>query len=83
MRHPNKVPTSKRCVFIADITHELRTPVTIIIGWQKVDQVYPIEEKPKISAQIIQETLGMQRLIQDLLDLSKLESGFQAGYTNN
>ena len=61
--------------FIADITHELRTPVTIIRGLAEgvKDQVYPIEDSPKISAQIIQETLGMQRLIQDLLDLSKLE----------
>lgn len=61
--------------FIADITHELRTPVTIIRGLAEgvKDQVYPIEDSPKISEQIIHETLGMQRLIQDLLDLSKLE----------
>ena len=61
--------------FIADITHELRTPVTIIRGLAEgiKDQVYPVEDSPKISTQIIQETLGMQRLIQDLLDLSKLE----------
>lgn len=61
--------------FIADITHELRTPVTIIRGLAEgvKDQIYPIEDSPKISAQIIHETLGMQRLIQDLLDLSKLE----------
>lgn len=61
--------------FIADITHELRTPVTIIRGLAEgvKDQVYPIEDSPKISEQIILETLGMQRLIQDLLDLSKLE----------
>jgi len=61
--------------FIADITHELRTPVTIIRGLAEgiKDQVYSIEDSPMISAQIIHETVGMQRLIQDLLDLSKLE----------
>ncbi len=61
--------------FIADITHELRTPVTIIRGLAEgiKDKVYDIEDSPMISTQIIHETVGMQRLIQDLLDLSKLE----------
>ncbi len=61
--------------FIADITHELRTPVTIIRGLAEgiKDHVYDISESPMISTQIIHETVGMQRLIQDLLDLSKLE----------
>jgi len=64
-----------RSNFIADITHELRTPVTIIRGLAEgiKDQVYDIHDSPMISAQIIHETVGMQRLIQDLLDLSKLE----------
>ena len=61
--------------FIADITHELRTPVTIIRGLAEgiKDKVYDISDSPMISNQIIHETVGMQRLIQDLLDLSKLE----------
>ncbi len=61
--------------FIADITHELRTPVTIIRGLAEgiKDNVYDIKDSPMISNQIIHETVGMQRLIQDLLDLSKLE----------
>lgn len=64
-----------RSNFIADITHELRTPVTIIRGLAEgiKDKVYDIHDSPMISAQIIHETVGMQRLIQDLLDLSKLE----------
>jgi signal transduction histidine kinase len=61
--------------FIADITHELRTPVTIIRGLAEgiKDKVYDISESPVICTQIIHETVGMQRLIQNLLDLSKLE----------
>ena len=61
--------------FIADITHELRTPVTVIRGLAEgiKDKVYDINDSPVISQQIIHETVGMQRLIQDLLDLSKLE----------
>ena len=54
--------------FIADITHELRTPVTVIRGLAEgiKDKVYDINDSPVISQQIIHETVGMQRLIQDL-----------------
>lgn len=59
--------------FIADITHELRTPVTVIRGLAEgvKDGVY--EDPQAVSDQIITETLAMQRLIKDLLELSKLE----------
>lgn len=59
--------------FIADITHELRTPVTVIRGLAEgvKDGVY--EDPKAVSDQIITETLAMQRLIKDLLELSKLE----------
>lgn len=61
--------------FISDITHELRTPVTIIRGLAEGirDEVYTEEAIPEASAQIIAESLDMQRLINDLLELSKLE----------
>lgn len=59
--------------FIADITHELRTPVTVIRGLAEgvKDGIY--EDPKAVSDQIITETLAMQRLIKDLLELSKLE----------
>jgi signal transduction histidine kinase len=59
--------------FIADITHELRTPVTVIRGLAEgvKDGVY--DDPKAVSQQIITETLAMQRLIKDLLELSKLE----------
>jgi signal transduction histidine kinase len=59
--------------FIADITHELRTPVTVIRGLAEgvKDGIY--DDPKAVSDQIITETLAMQRLIKDLLELSKLE----------
>jgi signal transduction histidine kinase len=61
--------------FIADITHELRTPVTIIRGLMESvqDGLIEADDVPQMASQILSETKGMQRLIQDLLDLSKLE----------
>ena len=59
--------------FISDITHELRTPVTIIRGLAEGVKDGLYEDTQGISEQIITETLGMQRLIKDLLELSKLE----------
>jgi signal transduction histidine kinase len=58
--------------FISDITHELRTPVTVIRGLAEgvKDGLYDGQE---VSEQIIVETQAMQRLIKDLLELSKLE----------
>lgn len=61
--------------FISDITHELRTPVTIIRGLAEgiQDQIYTGDAIQTASRQIIAESLDMQRLINDLLELSKLE----------
>ncbi len=59
--------------FISDITHELRTPVTVIRGLAEgvKDGLYDGKD---VSEQIITETQAMQRLIKDLLELSKLEA---------
>jgi len=59
--------------FISDITHELRTPVTIVRGLVEglKDGVY--QPSDVVYDQIIQESVDMQRLINDLLELSKLE----------
>lgn len=59
--------------FISDITHELRTPVTVIRGLAEGVKDGLYEDTKGISEQIITETQGMQRLIKDLLELSKLE----------
>jgi len=59
--------------FISDITHELRTPVTIIRGLAEGVKDGLYEDTTAVSEQIILETQSMQRLIMDLLELSKLE----------
>lgn len=62
--------------FIANASHELRTPLTVIAGYLEAfeeDTDCPQDWHPKITQMRVQAG-RMQRLIEDLLDLSRLES---------
>jgi signal transduction histidine kinase len=65
--------------FIANVSHDLKTPLTSIIGFSQVltEEAEaggdPIQRR---AAQVInEEARRLQRLTQDLLDLSRLEAG--------
>ena len=63
--------------FIANVSHELRSPITSIKGYIQgiIDGTIP-EEKHEYCLNIaLDESRRLTRLINDLLDLSKLESG--------
>ena len=63
--------------FIANISHELRTPVTVIRGSLEAlnDKVVTVPEKvEEYYRQMLSETIFLQRLINDLLDLSRLQN---------
>lgn len=63
--------------FIANISHELRTPVTVIRGSLEAlsDEVVtdPILVK-QYYKQMLSESISLQRLVNDLLDLSRLQN---------
>ncbi|MBU0759155.1 MAG: hybrid sensor histidine kinase/response regulator [Candidatus Omnitrophica bacterium] len=65
--------------FVANVVHELRTPLTIIKG--NIDNIfegYAGEVQPKqkeILGDIFKVSERLTRLVNDLLDLSKIESG--------
>lgn len=64
--------------FFANISHELRTPVTYLEGYARVlnDGLYDTEEERKLYLSIIhQESMRLNRLIYDLFELSKMEEG--------
>ncbi len=64
--------------FVADVSHDLRTPLTSIAGYSQaiVDGVVEDHAGVARSARVINdEARRLQRLISDLLDLSKIESG--------
>ena len=63
--------------FIANISHELRTPVTVIRGSLEAlcDRIVTEpQEVEDYHRQMLAETLFLQRLINDLLDLSRLQN---------
>ena len=60
---------------IANVSHDLRTPLTMIIGYSEVMRDLPGENSPENVQIIIDEANRLTRLVDDLLDISKLESG--------
>ncbi len=64
--------------FVADVSHELRTPLTSIQGFIKAlhDGVYESEtDRREYYAIILKEVKRLIRLVNDLLDLSRIELG--------
>lgn len=60
---------------IANISHDLRTPLTMIKGYSEVIRDLPGENTPENMQVIIDETTRLSELVNDLLDLSRIQSG--------
>lgn len=72
-----------RSDFIANVSHELRTPVAMLQGYSEaiLDGVTETDEERDEMIQIIHdESLRMGRLVSDLLDLARMESGHMKLY---
>ncbi|MGM9551164.1 MAG: ATP-binding protein [Clostridia bacterium] len=63
--------------FISNVSHELRTPMTIISGFVEgvLDGTIPEEEHKKYLGIVLQEIKRLNRLVNDLLEMSRLNSG--------
>ncbi len=63
--------------FVANVSHELRTPLTVISGF--VETLQDDDLPPDLRQQFLVMAEGnvrrMQRIVDDLLDLSRIESG--------
>ena len=60
---------------IANISHDLRTPLTMIKGYGEIMRDLPGENTPENMQVVIDETTRLSELVNDLLDLSALQSG--------
>jgi two-component system phosphate regulon sensor histidine kinase PhoR len=63
--------------FIANASHELRTPLTVIVGFLEIALADPgLDEKTRTAHLVLmtEQAQRMQRLIGDMLTLSRLES---------
>jgi signal transduction histidine kinase len=64
--------------FISTVTHELRTPLTSIRAFSEMLQEDPkidLVQRSRFLGIIVSETVRLSRLINQILDLAKLESG--------
>ena len=75
-----------RSDFIANVSHELRTPIAMLQGYSEAivdDIVSTEEERNEIIKIIYEESQRMGRLVTDLLDLARMESGRMRLYKEN
>lgn len=60
---------------IANVSHDLRTPLTMIIAYAEGMRDLPGENTPENIQVIIEEAQRLTDLVNDMLDLSKLQAG--------
>ena len=63
--------------FVANVSHELKTPLTSVIGYAEPlsDPDLPREQAVEFAERILENGRRMRRLVDDLLDLSRIEAG--------
>lgn len=60
---------------IANVSHDLRTPLTMIIAYSEVMRDLPGENSPENIQVVIDESKRLANLVNDMLDISKLQAG--------
>ncbi len=67
---------AKRIEFVANVSHELKTPMTTIAGFSDgiLDGTIPPEREREALQTISSETRRLSRLVRRMLDLSRLQS---------
>lgn len=66
----------RRRELVGDLTHELRTPLTIVRGYLEGLADGTIDPSAEIYQRLAVETARLQRLVNDLQELSRLEAGY-------
>jgi two-component system CheB/CheR fusion protein len=78
-RDAAEAATRAKSAFLANMSHELRTPLNSIVGFSEVleDQMFgPLNEKQKRYVEnVVSSSKHLLNLINDVLDLSKVEAG--------
>ena len=65
-----------KSVFLANMSHERRTPLNVIMGFSNLIVTAATEEEKRMYAEVLENNCSLLlQLINDILDLSKIESG--------
>ena len=71
--HANRTKSA----FLANMSHEIRTPLSAILGYAEIlkDGTLEADEREEFLTTITRNGVALTRLIDDILDLSKVEAG--------
>ncbi len=72
--------------FISSVSHELRTPLTAIIGWGETLTAVGMENREEAQRGveiILKETRRLSKMVEELLDFARIESGRFTLYVDN
>lgn len=64
--------------FIATASHELRTPLTAVIGYAELlvnNDAFSLDERKTFLHEIYDKSIALDRIVDELLDVSRIESG--------
>jgi CheY-like chemotaxis protein/nitrogen-specific signal transduction histidine kinase len=71
-KHANRA----KSVFLANMSHGIRTPMNSVIGFSELALDYEMPEKPKeYVGKILENSQWLLQIINDILDVSKIEAG--------
>ncbi|MBY4896239.1 phosphate regulon sensor histidine kinase PhoR [Cupriavidus sp. AU9028] len=65
--------------FVANVSHELKTPLTVLTGFLETMRDLPVspEDQRRYVDMMLTQSMRMQHIVEDLLALAKLESDMQ------
>ena len=79
LKHANDIAnkaTEREKMFLASMTHELKTPINAILGMGDLLKLTQLNIEQKDYLDVMEtSTMFLQKLISDILDISKIETG--------